>query len=75
AEGVAFRIGNFSVSNRNPTGRFEVLEVLSIESLNLTRQFRGEYIFFSIAALIFVTGVSLGTLKYIKWKQGKRERN
>ena len=75
AEQVTVRVGNFSISNRNPSGTVEVLEVLSISSLRLTRSTSG-YIIFGLVALLLippVAGISLGIRRYVRWRKHRRE--
>jgi len=75
AEQVTIRIGNFFVSSRHPTGHFEILEVLDVGSLRLTRQTHYEYIlFFGAVIIITLAVVSLGIWIYVRKTSAKKQR-
>jgi len=58
-DNLAIRVGNFSVSSRNPRGHFEILEVISFDNPTYTRHFQAESILWSVS-IIFVFFVAVG---------------
>jgi len=67
-EQIQLRVGNLTVSTWVPTGHVEVLEVLSVGGLTVTRTVPGVYVLLVSVAALFAVGAGWSAWRYARGK-------